>query len=125
MLRACRRVLRPGGRIAYYNIYVAPGLPERQHRRALQAGPSAVSTRGIPQADLLRRAGFRGVQETDVTREFVETARAWGASRHRHEPAIRKTIGDARFEEVQADSRTMLAAIEEGLLRRGLFVGKR
>ena len=122
MLRACRRVLRPGGRIAYYNIFVAPGLPERLYRRALRAGPPAVASRGISQHDLLLRAGFRSIQETDLTAEFLTTARAWYEGRQKMEPELRESFGDSWFEERQADSCAMIPAIEDGLLRRSLFV---
>jgi hypothetical protein len=124
VLRACRRVLRPSGRIAYYNIFVTPGLPERLHRRALRAGPPAVATRGISQVDLLLRAGFKSVEETDLTAEFLKTARAWHDCRQSQESQLRASCGDAWFEERQSDSHSMISAIEEGLLRRSLFVAE-
>jgi hypothetical protein len=124
VLRACRRVLRPGGRIAYYNIFVPPGLPERLHRRALRAGPPAVASRGISQADLLLRAGFKSVSETDLTADFLKTARAWFEGRQSQEKQLRASCGDAWFEDRQADSRSMIPAIEDGLLRRSLFVAE-
>ena len=122
MLRACKRVLRPGGRIAYYNIFVLPGLPKALHRRALRAGPSAISSRGIPQVELLTRAGFKSVVETDLSEDFLITARAWYEGRAKREVELRATFGNSWFEDRQADSRAMISAIEEGLLRRSLFV---
>jgi len=115
-------VLRTGGRVAYYNIFVAPGLPKHLHRRALRAGSTAVGSRGISQLDLLRRAGFTSIQETDFTAEFLLSARAWYEGRQKQEGALRAAFGDSWFEERQADSREMIPAIEEGLLRRSLFV---
>ena len=108
--------------MAYYNIFVPQGLPEHLHRRALRAGPSAVSSRGISQIELLARAGFSSVEETDLTAEFLICARAWYEGREAREPELRATFGDAWFEDRQADSRAMIPAIEEGLLRRSLFV---
>jgi hypothetical protein len=117
-------VLRPGGRIAYYNIFVTPGLPQALHRRALRAGPPAVATRGLSQIDLLRRAGFTSVRETDLTGQFLETARAWYDGRQSHEAELRASCGDAWFEDRQADSRAMIPAIEDGLLRRSLLLAE-
>ena len=122
MLRACKRVLRRSGRMAYYNIFVPRGLPEHLHRRALRAGPSAVSSRGISQTELLARAGFRSVEETDLTADFLTCAGAWYEGRQRRERELRAAFGDTWFEDRQADSRAMIPAIEEGLLRRSLFV---
>ena len=117
-------MLRPGGRIAYYNIFITPGLPERLHRRALRAGPPAVASRGISQVDLLLRSGFKSVKETDLTADFLKTARDWYEGRQSQETPLRGSCGDAWFEERQADSRAMIPAIEEGLLRRSLFVAE-
>lgn len=118
-------MLRPGGRIAYYNIFVTPGLPERLYRRALHAGPPAVASRGISQVDLLLRAGFTSVEETDLTADFLKTARAWYKGRQGQETQLRASCGDTWFEERQADSRAMIPAIEDGLLCRSLFVAPR
>ena len=115
-------MLRTGGRLVYYNIFVAPGLPKHLHRRALRAGSTAVGSRGISQLDLLRRAGFTSIEETDFTAEFLATARAWYDGRQNQEPELRAAFGDSWFEERQADSREMIPAIEDGLLRRSLFV---
>ena len=122
MLRACKRVLRPDGRMAYYNIFVPPGLPQHLYRRALRSGPSAVGSRGIPQVELLARAGFKLVLEADLTTDFLVCARDWYEGRQRREAELRASFGDAWFEDRQADSRAMIPAIEEGLLRRSLFV---
>ena len=108
--------------MAYYNIFVPLGLPEHLNRRARQAGPSAVSSRGISQVELLTRAGFRSVIEIDLTKEFAKTARAWFEGREARASELRDTFGDSWFEDRQADSRAMIPAIEEGLLRRSLFV---
>ena len=44
MLRACRRILRPGGRTAFFTIHPATGLTATQRRRASRDGPIAVAT---------------------------------------------------------------------------------
>ncbi len=124
MLRACRRVLRPGGSMAYFNIFVTPDLPERAYRRALRRGPSAVSARQLPQAELLRRAGFLLEDELDVTAEFLETARAWYGGRQQRAAALKEADGEAEFGRRQSDSRLQIEAIEEGLLRRALFLAR-
>lgn len=122
MLRACRRLLRPGGRIAYFTIFTTPGLSKRDHRRAVRLGPRAVASRR-GQAELLEAAGLVEVVETDVTAVFLETARRWVNYASKFEGDLRSTLGDTLFDEQQAARRAMIAAIEEGLLSRALFEG--
>ena len=124
MLRALGRLLRPGGRIALTTIYVAPGLPSTARRRAHRSGPRAVASRA-DQPRLLESAGFVDVGEVDLTPEFAETARAWLDEWDHHADELRDLEGPAAFEQRQRDRRVQLRAIEDGLLRRGLFFGRR
>ncbi|MEX2247650.1 MAG: methyltransferase domain-containing protein [Dehalococcoidia bacterium] len=121
VLKTCRRLLRPGGRMAFYTIFVAPGLSPAGRRRAVDAGPPAVASR-LDQGDLLRAAGFTAMEEADVTAEYLRIARAYLEANLRHEAGMRGLEGDVRYEERQRDRRKGVAAIEAGLLRRSLFV---
>ena len=125
MLRACWRVLRPGGRLAFYTIFVPPGLSQADQRRALRSGPPAVASGRRAHADLLLSAGFTRPAETDLTADFLRTARAWYEGRERRATELRAAEGEASFAEGQADRRRQLRAIEAGLLRRSLFVARR
>jgi hypothetical protein len=73
--------------------------------------------------DLLRRAGFTDIEVTDVTGEFLATARGWFAHASRLERDLRLDGGERAFEERQADRRQIICAIEDGLLSRALIVG--
>jgi hypothetical protein len=73
--------------------------------------------------DLLRRAGFTDIEVTDVTDEFLATARGWFAHASKLERDLRLDGGDRAFEEQQADRRQIVCAIEDGLLSRALIVG--
>ena len=125
MLRACKRLLRPAGRVAFYTIFVPSGLSQAEYRRAARAGPSAVTSRGRQQADLLRSAGFAGVREIDVTEAFLRATRAWYEARARYAGQLSEAEGEASFHERQRDYRLQAQAIEAGLLRRSLFVAER
>ena len=124
MLRALKRLLRPGGRIALTTIYVTPGLPPAARRRASRAGPRAVAARA-GQPELLAAAGFVDIAEVDLTREFAVTGRAWLDQWDLHIDELIQLEGPAAFEERQRDRRAQLRAIEDGLLRRGLFSATR
>ncbi len=121
MLRACRRLLRPGGRTGFFTIFVTPGLSKRDNRRAVRLGPRAVSA-DRTQTALLEGAGFIDVEETDVTPAFLQTAKRWLQFSHRLEGPLRESLGDEFFESQQADREAIIGAVEAGLLSRSLFV---
>ena len=125
MLRACRRLLRPAGKIAFYTIFVSSGLSPADYRRAARSGPAAVTSRRREQVDLLRSAGFTGVREIDVTKAFLRSTRSWYEARARYAVQLSEAEGEAPFHERQRDYRLQAQAIEAGLLRRALFVAER
>ena len=124
MLRALRRLLRPGGRIAYTTIYVTPGLPSAARRRAQRSGPRAVASRA-EQTQLLASAGFVDIDRLDVTSEFAMTARAWLTESETHAEALAAVEAPGAFDERQRDRRRQIAAIDDGLLRRALLSATR
>lgn len=122
MLRACKRLLRRGGRLAFFTIFVAPALSGAEHRRAVAAGPPEPG--GPELCGLLERAGFDDVREHDLTAAYLDTARAWLAARLRHRDDLRPP-DPAAFDERIESGRVAVGAIEEGLLKRSLFVATR
>lgn len=122
MLRACRRLLRPGGRLAFFSIFVAPDLPPAQHRLAAGAGPDA--TVGPPIAGLLERARFTDVVERDLTEEYAASARAWLAARLRHRAELRP-LDPESYDQRIGRNRGAIPVIEQGLLRRALYLARR
>ena len=124
MLRACRRLLRPAGKIAFYTIFIPSGLSPSDYRRAARSGPAAVTSRRREQGQLLRSAGFARIEETDVTEDFLRTTRAWQEARARYAGQLIEAEGEALFLDRQRDYHRQARAIEAGLLRRALFVGE-
>ena len=121
VLRACRRILRPDGRMAFTTIHVAEGLDERDHRRAVRAGPWHVATRS-PYRRLVEQAGFVDVDEIDVTDEYAATQRAWFDISSAHADELGRLTSATEFAVAQADRRRTREAIADGLLHRTLFV---
>ena len=124
MLRASRRLLRPGGRTAFFTIHPTPGLTPRLRRRAHRDGPVAVASH-LPGRQLLERAGFVDVEETDCTAEFVTVAQAWVDQCEGHRDALAGLLGADEFDERQTERRIQLQAVRDGLLRRSLLVATR
>jgi hypothetical protein len=124
VLRACRRILRPAGRLAFYTIHPAAGLSSAQRRRASRDGPIAVAT-SRPNKELLAAAGFTRVTETDCTAEFAATTRAWLHHWDANHAGLAALLGEQAFAERQAERRAQLHAIEDGILARSLLTARR
>ncbi len=124
MLRACRRALKPGGRIAYYNILINDGLPADERRRIAKDTPQGVYTPARQQG-LLRTAGFTRIRETDVSAEYLRVQRALLAANDRHARGLRRALGVTDFDERQARRRRTIRALEAGERRRSLLVAQR
>ena len=75
--------------------------------------------------ELLRRAGFVDVAELDGTEEFRAVAKEWIGQWDEHRDALTAVYGESEFESRQHDRRLQLRAVEDGLLRRALFLGSR
>jgi hypothetical protein len=116
------RLLRPGGRLAFTTIHLAPGLSPTQRRRGSVSGPPAVV--GPDGRDLLDRAGFDVVHTEDVTADFLAAATAWRATRIRHRDRLR-ALDPQAYEDRIATNTTEIDAVEAGLLRRTLYVASR
>ena len=75
--------------------------------------------------ELLRRAGFIDVAELDGTQDFRAVATEWIEQWDEHRDALIQVYGEPEFESRQHDRRLQLRAVEDGLLRRSLFLGSR
>jgi hypothetical protein len=124
VLRACRRVLRPGGRLAFHTIEPPPGLSAPKRRRAISIGPPAVTVR-TTYPGLLRSAGFNEIYAGDLTAEYLATQRRWLAATLRHEDGLRCALGDDVVRDGIERRRRTVDAIEEGLLLRTLYTATR
>ena len=124
MLRACHRALKPGGRIAYYNILIDDSLPAAERRQIAKDTPDGVYTRAQQQG-LLRSAGFTRVQETDVSAEFLRVQRALLDANERHARGVRRALGADAFNDRQGRRERTIRALEAGTRRRSLLVAER
>ncbi len=125
MLRACRRVLKPGGLTAFYTIFIPPGLSDKDYRRAARSRSHDVTSWRREHPELLSASGFRNVEEIDLTDEFLRVAQAWLEARERHADELSEVEGQADFAQRLKENKTSVAALRDGLLRRSLFVAQR
>lgn len=118
------RVLRPGGALAFTTIELAPDLTPLQRERAeVAAPPAAASDRGY--LELLDAAGFVEIGSRDVSGEFRMTAQAWLDHSEPVRDRLEEVEGAAEVAEKLHGWREKIEAVEEGLVRRTLYWGRR
>jgi hypothetical protein len=69
---ASRRLLKLGGRTAFFRSTVAPGLSGKVHRPAVRLRPRAVAST-LPLDALMGAAGYDALDIMNVTPDFITT----------------------------------------------------
>lgn len=124
MLRANHRVLRQGGRVGFWTIHPTAGISARDRRRANEIGPPGCGLRS-PHENLLTSAGFVDIDAVDASQEYAATIRGWLAAWAAREKRVRAAIGDAEHDRRVTNRTAALAAVEEGILSRTMYVARR
>lgn len=118
-LAECRRVIRPGGRMAFSVIYIAEGLSAAGYAAAAATAPDFAET-DTSYPTLLSETGWATIQRHDLTAEFMDSCiRKLNAEEDQRaglEPLISRN-----FDERQAQIRRRIAVLEQGHMRRELF----
>ena len=120
VLRACRGVIRSGGRMVFTVIFPKPGMSSADHDRAVESGPPFVET-ALAYPAMLRQAGWVITDHADLTAEYAQTVRRLLREEEAHADELRGLYGEAEFSERLAGRRRKIRVLEEGLLRRELF----
>jgi SAM-dependent methyltransferase len=123
-LRATFQALRHGGRTVFTVIFPAAGLAAAARRRAIEAGPPNCGMR-TSYPSLLRSAGFVDIEECDLTADYLATASRKLEAAERFAGDMIEMLGRQAYEEMQAERRLAISALEAGLLRRSRFFGRR
>ncbi len=121
ILKGCRRVARDGAKMAFTVISIASGLPGASYERAVEFGPPFVES-ALEYPAMLNQSGWEIIDYVDVTVEYAATVRRLLAAWKDRQDRLAELLGAAEFCAMVARRRGGLAAIEDGLLRRELFV---
>ncbi len=121
VLMACRRVVRAGGMMAFSVIYIPQGLSSAEFQRAKTGGPP------FPEADasypeLLARAGWAVGKRRDLTSEYLVSMRQYVRGQQEHWNRFVEAFGIDEATTTLSRRRATVTALEEGLLRRELFL---
>ena len=123
VLDECRRVVPPGGRMAFTVLEVMPGLSPLDHGRGVECGPEYVDS-DISYTDLLTETGWSEVGSQDLTDQFGAMAQRRLTARETRRDRLVELLGRDRVEEVLEANRKRIASVEEGLLRRCMYLAK-
>lgn len=119
MLSGCKRILRPGGRLAFTIVATVEGTAA-----ALSDGFDDFVTPGEAYRPLIVQAGFEAIEESDVTEQFGAMATKWLEVAADLEGDLRSVLGDDVFEGKLQSRLETRDAIEAGELRRLLFTAR-
>ncbi len=122
-LEACRRVIRPDGRMLFSVILITPGLSPSDHRRAIECGPTFI----VAETDypaLLDAAGWRMTEQIDLTAEFMQTLRISRDLDQLHETELVQVLGADEAARRMARHRENMDGAERGWIRRQLFAAR-
>ena len=123
VLAECRRVIRPGGRMAFSVIFIAAGLPREDHARAVETAPEFVES-DADYPTLLAETGWVIRQCHDLTAAFMANCLRKLHTEEDLRADLEPLIGAADFAARQARMRRRIAVLERGHMRRELFIAE-
>ena len=121
VLEACRRLIRDSGRMVFAVIWITPGLADDDRERALEGAPEFSESK-TDYPTLLGQTGWDVKESLDVTAGYAASIRRFMCADGEFKSPLEALIGGIRFADRQSGWRSELRAVEEGLLRRSLFV---
>lgn len=121
VLEQCRRIIRPGGRMVFTVISVAPGLSQSGYTRALANAPDFVEVED-DYLTLLNASGWLVTDQVDLTKEYENSCARQVEADMTHQGDLAKLLGPRKAEERLAGWHSKFAAIQEGLFLREMFV---
>ncbi len=121
VLNECRRVIRPGGNMAFSVISIAPDLSAADHARAVASGPPYVEAEcGYP--EMLAETRWHVSEQITASGDYEETGRRYIREVEARADEMIALLGEAEFDELIVRRNRNVDAVAEGIVRRDLFV---
>ena len=121
VLTECRRIIRKQGKMAFTVIYITPGLDKLAHERAVKNSPDFIQT-DAEYETMLKACGWHIDEQIDLSKDYHETCRLQIEADDLHEEELIRLIGEKQALDRMSNWKSKLKVIEEGLVKRDLFV---
>ena len=121
MLKECRRVVQTGAKMMFYVIAPSRGLTSQEHDEACETGPPFVSV-AADYVDMLALAGWTILQKTDLTDEYLRTLCRMVNGLEKQTNILKPAFGPDEFNFQLRLRKRQIAAIENGLLEREMYL---
>ncbi len=120
VLKACRKVISANGKMIFSAIFISPGLSSADNQKAIECGPSFMSTEDSYE-NLLDVAGWKLIDRVDMSSEFFETLQVMLGNELDHNAALEKLLGKDEALRRLNRTRSYIEGLEQGFIRRELF----
>ena len=124
VLDACYQAIRPSGRMVFTVITLAPHLSQTNRRWAIENGPEFIASDDEYPA-LLEQVGWTILDHQDLTPEYIVSCQRQLQADLEQKDALTMLIGTTEYTERQTRWQSRLMALNDGLLRRELFIATR
>lgn len=121
VLSECRRVIRPGGRMACSLMHVPPGLDSDDHARAVETAPDFVEAEAEYPV-LFAATRWATLERHDLTEAFTQSCRKKLRAEEELRADLDRVVGAGELERHHARMNRRIAVLERGHLKRELFV---
>ena len=121
VLTECRRIIRKQGKMAFTVIYITPGLDKITHKRAVKNSPDFIQT-DAKYETMLKACGWHIDEQIDLSKDYQKTCRLQIEADDLYREELITVIGEKQALGRITNWQAKLEVIEEGLVKRDLFV---
>ena len=121
VLTECRRIIRQQGKMAFTVIYIAPDLDKPAHERAVKNSPDFIQT-DAEYETMLKACGWHIDEQIDLSKDYQETCLLQIEADDLYQEELIKLVGRKQALDRMSNWKSKLEVIEEGLVKRDLFV---
>lgn len=122
-MRATHLVLKSGAGHCFFVISTKPDLTDAERLRLERREGNEHVESSVPYGQLMHEAGFKGVEVSDVTPEYIVTIRAWKNEWEADSDALIELVGEEEYERRIRNRILDISNAEDGLLQRFRIFG--